>query len=59
VCSNGESTMSGSDAIDYSTHVRAVRCMSVPAALSCHARHSISLSFMDHAPIASLDTESP
>jgi hypothetical protein len=43
--------MSGDDRTDSSTQVLAVRCVWVPAALSYHAGHSMSLSPEDQAPI--------
>jgi hypothetical protein len=40
VCSCGGVAMSGSDETDSSTQVHAIRCVWVPVAMSCRARHA-------------------
>jgi hypothetical protein len=51
--------MSGDDGTDPNTKVPADRCMWVPAAISCHARHSTPLSPKDLALVALPDTGKP
>jgi hypothetical protein len=55
----GGAAMSGGDGMNSSTQVCVVRCVSVPVVMSYHARHLMSLSPEDLAPVALPGIESP